>query len=118
MRHWIYQKVAGCLQKESKSDPNDHDPENMLRALLAKRLENTKYTKTLVDRLKSGPVFRYICGFPVAGQTPSEATFLRFTQTLSDTPYSLEDILEELVMKAKELGIIEALKAQHKNNYI
>ena len=100
-------KVAGGLQKKSKFGPKGHDPENMLRALLAKRLENIRYTKTLVERLKSDPVFRYTCGFPVAGKTPSEATFSRFMQSLSDNLYSLEDILEELVVKAKELGIID-----------
>src|SRR5690554_1059631 len=85
-------KVVGGLQKKSKSGPKGHDPENMLRALLAKRLENIKYTKTLVERLKSDPVFRYTCGFPVASKTPSEATFSRFMQSLSDNLYSLEDI--------------------------
>ena len=100
-------KVVGGLQKKSKSGPKGHDPENMLRALLAKRLENIKYTKTLVERLKSDPVFRYTCGFPVASKTPSEATFSRFMKSLSDNSYSLEDILEELVVKAKKLGIID-----------
>lgn len=100
-------KVVGGLQKKSKSGPKGHDHENMLRALLAKRLENIKYTKTLVERLKSDPVFRYTCGFPVAGKTPSEATFSRFIQSLSDNGPLLEDILEELVVKAKELGIID-----------
>jgi hypothetical protein len=79
----------------------------MLRALLAMRLENIKYTKTLVERLKSDPVFRYTCGFPVASKTPSEATFSRFIKTLSDNLGSLDEILEELVVKAKGLNIID-----------
>jgi len=100
-------KVVGGLQKKSKSGPKGYDPENILRALLAKRLENIKYTKTLVERLKSDPVFRYTCGFPVASRIPSEATFSRFTKILSDKLGSLEAILEELVVRAKELGIID-----------
>ncbi|MGI6706740.1 MAG: transposase [Clostridia bacterium] len=67
----------------------------------------TNFTFTLVERLKSDPVFRYTCGFPVASKTPSEATFSRFTKSLSDNLGSLEDILEELVVKAKELGMID-----------
>jgi hypothetical protein len=78
----------------------------MLRALLAKRLENIKYTKTLVERLKSDPVFRYTCGFPLVSKVPSEATFSRFIKSLADNICSLEDILEDLVIKAKKLGII------------
>jgi transposase len=100
-------KVVGGLQKKSKFGPKGHDQENMLRALLAMRLENIKYTKTLVERLKSDPVFRYTCGFPVASKTPSEATFSRFIKTLSDNLGSLDEILEELVVKAKGLNIID-----------
>jgi len=99
-------KVVGGLQKKSRSGPEGYDPENMLRALLAKRLENIKYTKTLVERLKSDPVFRYTCGFPVVSKVPSEATFSRFIKSLADNICSLEDILEDLVIKAKKLGII------------
>lgn len=94
-------------RKKSEFGPKAHDPENLLWALLAKRLENVKYTKTLVERLKSDPVFRFTCGFPVASKTCSEASFSRFAKVSRDNSYSLEDILEELVVKAKELGIID-----------
>jgi transposase len=99
-------KVVGGLQKKSRSGPKGYDPENILRALLAKRLENIKYTKTLVEHLKSDPVFRYTCGFPVVSKVPSEATFSRFIKSLAYNICSLEDILEDLVIKAKKLGII------------
>ena len=94
-------------KKKSKSGPKGYDPENILRALLAKRLENIKYTKTLVERLKSDPVFRYTCGFPVVSRIPSEATFSRFTKILSDKLGSLEAIFRGTGNQGKELGIID-----------
>jgi len=100
-------KVVGGLQKNSKSGPKGHDPENMLRALLAKHLEQMPYNKTLVERLKNDPVFRYTCGFPVASKTPSEATFSRFIERLSENGNLLEELLQDVVKKAKELGIID-----------
>jgi transposase len=100
-------EVVGGLHKNSKSGPKGHDPENMLRALLAKHIEQMPYNKTLVERLKNDPVFRYTCGFPVASSTPSEATFSRFIERLSQKENLLEELLQDVVKKAKEHEIID-----------
>ncbi|WP_369691347.1 transposase [Desulfolucanica intricata] len=36
------------------------------------------------ERLRQDPVFRFLCGFPVASQTPSVSTFSCFFKVISE----------------------------------
>lgn len=78
----------------------------MIRALIAKQIEGIPCIKCLAERLKTDPVFRYVCGFKVIGSTPDEATFSRFFQRLSQND-SLLGYFDLLVQKAIVAGVIE-----------
>ena len=86
--------------------PKGHDEQSLLCSLIAMQVDRISTVQALVDRLKTDPVFRYSCGFNILGATPSSSTFSRFLSKLSST-VSLEKDFEQLVLKAKELGIID-----------
>jgi hypothetical protein len=70
------------------------------------QVEKIQTIKDLVLQLKQNPVLRYCCGFDVLGKVPSESTFSRFLDKLAQTD-ELEKLFHELVIKAKELNIID-----------
>lgn len=78
----------------------------LLYSLIALQLEKIKNVKGLVQRLHSDPMFRYNCGFSILETPPSESTFSRFLDKIADSE-SLEKEFKLLVLKAKDLGIID-----------
>jgi len=70
------------------------------------QIEKIQSTKDLALNLKENPVLRYCCGFNVFGNVPSESTFSRFLDKLTDTQ-ELEQLFYDLVIKAKELNIVD-----------
>lgn len=86
--------------------PKGYKPENMIYSLIAMQVEKINSIKDLVLKLKENPVLRYSCGFDVLGSVPSESTFSRFLDKLSNSEH-LEEIFHDLVIKAKELDIID-----------
>lgn len=73
---------------------------------IAMQVEKINSIKVLVIKLKENPVLRYCCGFDVLGKAPSESTFSRFIEKLSNSEH-LKQIFHVLVIKAKELDIID-----------
>lgn len=98
--------ISKNLSSMSTKGPTGYNPEAILRALLAQQIENIPTRAALVRRLKTDPVFRYCCGFSVAGSVPSEATFSRYYSRLAASK-SLKEYYYQEVNKAIELGIID-----------
>lgn len=65
-----------------------------------------KTVNGLDGRLKTDPVFRYVCDFDILATTQSASTFSRFLSRLASSG-ALEKDFESLFLKAKELGIID-----------
>ena len=86
--------------------PKGYDPESLIYSLIAMQVEKINSIKDLVLKLKENPVLRYCCGFDILGSVPSESTFSRFIDKLSNSK-ALEQIFHDLVIKAKELNIID-----------
>jgi transposase len=86
--------------------PKGHDKLSMLYSLVAMQVENIKTIKLLVERLKVDPVFRYTCNFEVLSIPPSASSFSRFLNKLVKCK-SLEKDFKDLIIKAKELNIID-----------
>ena len=86
--------------------PHGYSLESLLRALIAAKVEQIPTTAALVRRLKSDPVFRYICGFDIIGPVPSEATFSRLLKMLTKTGL-LKEQFNELVRETEKAGIID-----------
>lgn len=79
-------KPANAIGKPSSSkDPTGYEPKNLIYSLIATQAEKIQSTKDLVTKLNNGPVLRYYCGFKVPGRIPSESTFSRFFNKLSDS---------------------------------
>lgn len=98
--------ISKTLSSMSTKGPTGYNPEAILRALLAQQIENIPTRAALVRRLKTDPVFRYCCGFSVAGSVLSEATFSRYYSRLAASK-SLKEYYYQEVNKAIELGIID-----------
>lgn len=100
-------KLTNKIKRPNGSKgPRGYDPESLIYSLIAMQVEKINSIKDLVLKLKENPVLRYSCGFDVLGSVPSESTFSRFIDKLSDSE-DLEEIFHNLVMKAKELNIID-----------
>ena len=99
--------LAEALEKpEHRRGPKGHDPLPILYSFIAMQLEKISKVCKLVQRLHDDPIFRYNCGFNVLQTPPSESTFSRFLDRITETD-SLEEEFKLLVMKAKDLGIID-----------
>ncbi|QUH19530.1 transposase [Alkaliphilus sp. B6464] len=70
------------------------------------QVEKIQTIKDLVLKLKQNPILRYCCGFNILGQVPSESTFSRFINRLTETE-ELENLFYQLVLQAKELNIVD-----------
>ena len=99
-------EVAKSIDSNSNKGPNGYNPNAIVRAFLAKQIENIPTRAALVQRLKDDPVFRFSCGFKVFGNTPSEATLCRYYNKLTETD-SLENLFHKLIDQAIELNIID-----------
>ena len=69
----------------------------LARAFVAKAVCNLPTTRALVERLRSDPALRRICGWELRGAVPSEATFSRAFAAFaaSDLPGRLHKALLE-----------------------
>lgn len=90
----------------NRKEPKGHEPLPLLYSLVALQLEKIKKVKGLVHRLHSDPIFRHNCGFNVLEIPPSESTFSRFLDKIAASE-ALEEGFKLLVLKAKDLGIID-----------
>src|SRR5690554_7615191 len=98
--------ISKNLSSMSTKGPTGYNPEAILRALFAQQIESIPTRAALVRRLKSDPVFRYCCGFHVAGSVPSKATFSRYYSRLAKS-HSLKTLFYQLVDQAIEMKLID-----------
>lgn len=102
-----FSSIVNELSKRSASrGPKGHSSLAMLHSLMAMQIEQIKSISNLCTRLHDDPIFRYSCGFSVLGETPSTSTFSRFLNKIVNCE-SLEKEFEAMVVKAKDLGIID-----------
>ncbi|WP_083189741.1 transposase [Orenia metallireducens] len=85
---------------------SDYNPTPIVRALLAQQIEQIPKRKTMIKRLNNDPVFRYVCGFDIIGNIPSEANFSRYYNKLVEGT-SLENFYLELLNKALKMNLID-----------
>lgn len=99
--------LTSTLRKSSDSrGPKGFDPTNMIYSLIAMQVLKINRISELVSQLKDNPVLRYTCGFKVIGKVPSESTFSRFINKISDSS-ALEGLFSKLVIKATDLGLVD-----------
>lgn len=102
-----FSKLVSALNKpEHRRGPKGYNPLTLINSLIAMQLEKISTICKLVQRLHDDPMFRYNCGFSVLEIPPSESTFSRFLDRIAKTE-ALEEEFRSLVLKAKELGIID-----------
>lgn len=89
-------QVAKSIESSSHKGPTGYNPKHIIRAFLAQQIEQIPTHAALVDRLESDPVFRFSCGFKVMGKVPSQATFSRYYNKLSQTE-ALEKLFYQMV---------------------
>ncbi len=100
-------KLANVLRKPSNSrGPKGYESKQLIYSLIAMQIEKIQSIKDLVLKLKENLVLRYYCGFDVLGKVPSESTFSRFLDKLTDIQ-ELGQLFYDLVIKAKELNIVD-----------
>lgn len=100
-------KLAKALRKTGEArGPKGYEPTSLIYSLIAMQVEKIQTIKDLVLQLKQNPVLRYACGFDVLGRVPSESTFSRFIEKLTETE-ELQNLFYALVLKAKDLNIID-----------
>ena len=78
----------------------------LARAFLAKAVLDVPTTRGLVERLRTEPTLRRLCGWEAAGGVPSEATFSRaFAEfAASDLPGRLHEALLDRTLKGHLAG--------------
>ena len=79
---------------------------NMIYALIAMQVLKINRISELVSRIKENSMLRYICGFKVIVRVPSESTFSRFINKISDS-LVIESLFSKLVIKANEIGLVD-----------
>jgi transposase len=83
---------------------------------VARIVERIPTIKDLVKRLKNDLIFRLECGFLVSDQLPSESSYSRLIEKLSETPV-LEHIKDSILLQAIEEGFVDdenaAIDATH-----
>ncbi|PSR25833.1 MAG: DDE transposase [Sulfobacillus thermosulfidooxidans] len=85
--------------------PEQHDRPTMIRAYIAKAVEQIPTTEALRARLRRDPVFRWIVGYRGKSDVPSAATFSRLFSQLSRCT-SLQVIHAQLVETARERHLV------------
>lgn len=88
----------------------------MIYSLVARIVERIPTIKDLVKRLKNDMIFRLECGFLVSDKVPSQASYSRLIERLSDIEV-LEGIKDSILLQAIEEGFVDdenaAIDATH-----
>ena len=90
-----------------KRGPKGYSWKCLFTALIVMQTEQITTIKSLVQRMKSDPVFKRSLGFEYFDKTPSEATLNRFINLLAGTDI-LEKTFRKMICSARKLGIIDA----------
>lgn len=90
-----------------KRGPKGYSWKCLFTALIAMQAEQIVTIKSLVQRIKSDPIFKRSLGFDYFDKTPSEAAFNRFINLLAGTDI-LEKTFRRMIRSARKLGLIDA----------
>ncbi|PGS45881.1 transposase [Bacillus sp. AFS041924] len=85
--------------------PTELNVHAMIYSLIARIVDRIPTIKDLVKRLENDFIFRYDCGFCFSDATPSEASFSRLIEKLSQSSL-IETVKETLVLQAIKEGFI------------
>ena len=91
-----------------KRGPKGYTRKRLLSILIAMQVEQIVTIKSLVQRLRSDPIFKRSLGFDYLERTPSESTLNRFINLLSGTDI-LERTFRRMLMRARKLGLIDGV---------
>jgi transposase len=97
--------------------PETHDRALMIRAYVAKAVEQIPTTEALRARLRRDPVFRWIVGYRGKSDVPSAATFSRMFDQLSQCT-SLQAVHAQQVETARERRIVSTDEAAYDSSDI
>lgn len=98
--------ILSVVNKKSRQGaPVEANYSAMIYSLLARIIERIPTVKDLLKRLRDDISFRMDCGFLLSESVPSEATYSRLIQKISESR-ALEDIQEQLVQRAINEGFI------------
>jgi transposase len=84
-------------KKTMKGAPRELNYGAMIQSLLARYIERIPTIKDLVKRLVRDPLFRLDCGFLVSDVVPSEASYSRMIQLISES--DILDALQDALIK-------------------
>jgi len=93
-------------KKSLYGDPTELNYAAMLYALVARIIERIQTIKDLRKRLKHDFIFRLECGFLFSDRLPSEASFSRLIQKISESKV-LETAKDQLIIQAITEGFIQ-----------
>src|SRR5690625_4261818 len=98
--------VLRLVTKKSRyGAPVEANYSAMIYSLIARIVERIPTIKDLVKRLREDILFRLDCGFMLSESIPSEATYSRLIQKISESN-ALEEIQEKLIQQALLEGFV------------
>lgn len=105
--------ALSALPKPARTGrPETHDRALMIRAYVAKSVEQIPTTEALRARLRRDPVFRWIVGYRGKSDIPSAATFSRLFDQLSQGT-SLQAVHAQQVETARERQVVSTDEAAY-----
>ncbi len=104
--------LSALPQPARTGRPETHDRALMIRAYVAKAVEQIPTTEALRARLRRDPVFRWIVGYRGKSDIPSAATFSRMFDQISQCT-SLQAIHAQQVETARERQIVSPDEAAY-----
>jgi transposase len=108
--------VFAVSKKSWLGAPTELNYSAMIYSLVARFIDRIPTIKDLIKRLKHDFIFRLECGFLVSDQIPSEASYSRLIEKLSETN-AIEKTKESILLHAIEEGFVNdeniAIDATH-----
>ncbi|GAA0370624.1 IS1182 family transposase [Bacillus horti] len=102
----IYPILAVVSKKSVYGAPVELNYPAMIYSLVARITERIPRIKDLIKRLKNDFIFRLDCGFLLSDGVPSEASYSRMINKLSES-HILEKVQEKLLIQALTEGFID-----------
>lgn len=98
--------LCAVNKKGVRGRPESLNTRAMIYSLIIGTMEHIRYTKDLVNRLKSSAEFRKVCRFTGSDRVPSEAAYSRLIARLQQSG-TLRYVQDALVDKAIDEGLIK-----------
>jgi transposase len=97
--------LRAASKKSRYGAPVEVNVQAMVYSLIARIVERIPTVKNLLKRLREDPLFRMDCGFPLSERVPSESSYSRLIEKISQSD-ALEQIQEQIVKQALDEGFI------------